>query len=128
MTNKEAREELKYIKESFAQNALSYEALDLADTALKIMELLMDGYRPYTIMQEWMPVGERLPEESDPVLLYYERDSWQDNKRLRVKDIDKGWQWDGFWHVDGVSGVKAIAWMPLPQPYKEGEKDEINNS
>lgn len=60
------------------------------------------------------------PKPGKEVLVYMERDAWgSDGKRKRVQDIEKGWQIDGHWHVDGCSGVDVIAWMPLPLPPKK---------
>ena len=123
MTNKEAREELKYIKESFAQNALSYEALDLADTALKVMELLMDGNIPYTIMQEWIPVSESLPEEEEIVLITIDSSCYPrpfvDMGFYKVKT--KKWYWFNGENIN--HSIKVTSWMSLPQPYKAESED-----
>lgn len=49
----------------------------------------------------WIPVSERLPEDGRYLCDYGDC-------------IDFGQIHNGKWYVDGV-----IAWMPLPQPYKE---------
>lgn len=64
MTYKETREELKYIKESFAQNKLSYEALDTAVKALEKLDHLTDRpceaceYHKETGCSQWSCVFE----------------------------------------------------------------------
>ena len=49
------------------------------------------------------------------------RNKWKDGEQFRKRDIDKGWQIEGWWHVDGCNGVVGIAWMPLPTPYEPQE-------
>lgn len=58
------------------------------------------------VVNEWIPVSERLPEEGQLILEYYQfGDSWF---------YDVNHEYHGF---DG----KVIAWMPIPT-YKENEQ------
>lgn len=61
----------------------------------------------------WIPVTERLPEEDGRYLCTYKNDAYGDGIC-----IDFGLYEDGEWYVSG-----AIAWMPLPEPYKEGAEE-----
>ena len=54
---------------------------------------------------KWIPVSERLPEENGRYLCSY--------KDEEGECIDFGSFKDGTWYVKG-----AVAWMPLPEPYK----------
>ncbi len=71
----------------------------------------------------WIPCSERLPEEAEHVLVYAERNAYDDKGVFRKKVTDIGWQVDGMWHIDGCNGVDGIAWMPLPEPYKAESED-----
>lgn len=66
----------------------------------------------------WIPVEERLPEDGQEVLVWYEYFRYGEYNRM-FKTYGIGWQFDGHWSGD-VSGTKArcIAWQPLPERYK----------
>ncbi len=75
----------------------------------------------------WIPVEERLPEDGQEVLVWYEYFRYGEYNRM-FKTYGIGWQFDGHWSGD-VSGTKArcIAWQPLPEQYKpEQPKPEKN--
>ena len=75
-------------------------ALDMAITALKNQPV-------------WIPVSERLPEESLNSVI-----GW-DTYRNRCCFV----QYLGGRFVlgDDIDSVNVIAWMPLPEPYRESE-------
>ncbi len=54
----------------------------------------------------WIPVTERLPEYGTEVLTINKDDEYEINHIIDEED--------GEWFLHG-----AIAWMPLPEPYKE---------
>lgn len=69
----------------------------------------------------WVPVSERLPEESDYYMAciyneisnkYYCRSEWF--------SINNNYYGELVW-IDLKSYEKVVAWMPLPEPYKEDE-------
>ena len=69
---------------------------------------------------EWIPANERLPEECKEVLV-----TVKDNKLIHDNLVmigcytyEQGWILNGY--IDLVD-LNVIAWMPLPEPYKEGE-------
>ena len=66
----------------------------------------------------WIPVEERLPEEWEKVIVWYEYFRYGEYNRM-YETYGIGWQYDGHWAGD-VSGTKArcIAWRPLPEPYR----------
>lgn len=64
---------------------------------------------------DWIPCSVRLPEEEADVLL-----------SLRSLDVYTGFRAnaEGCFYIDGDGYVEyenVIAWMPLPEPYKESE-------
>lgn len=76
-----------------------------------------------TIEPEWVPVGERLPKDYEPVLVWYEYFRYGDYNCM-FKTYGIGVYHKNFWTGD-VNGHKAraLAWMPLPEPYKGGKQD-----
>lgn len=73
----------------------------------------------------WIPVERELPEEGEDVLVYIERNAWdEDGFRFKKKCIDIGWHIDSRWHCDGCNGVVGIAWMPLPPSYEPQESED----
>ena len=65
---------------------------------------------------EWIPVSERLPDDGETYLItnaesfeqYHTYKGWYDGTK-------------GIWHMTGnfERKMNVIAWMPLPEPYKE---------
>ena len=71
------------------------------------------------VTSEWIPVSERLPKNISTVI-------------VQVKEIIKptlGWYGSiNGWRLlekdfVGLTGFSVIAWMPLPEPYKEQNDD-----
>ena len=71
------------------------------------------------VTSEWTPVSESLPKNVSTVI-------------VQVKEIEKptfGWYGPiNGWRLsdnvyEGVTGFSVIAWMPLPEPYKEQNDD-----
>ena len=72
----------------------------------------VESYREYIehlpSVDNWIPCSERLPEEYDEYLCQY------DDGAMIV-----GWLENAEWCKKCVAKEKIIAWMPLPEEYKE---------
>ena len=81
---------------------------EFIDNAIKALE-----------QQRWIPVSERLPEESGDYLVTtkwkgsYSGDVYIETNMAVYRKKSKEWDC-----------VDVIAWMPLPQPYAESEDKE----
>ena len=71
--------------------------------------------------QKWIPVSERLPEDESYILVSFENSTMPDIARYEENneggtfypgDDEKSYSSYGFF---------VNAWMPLPEPYREGE-------
>ena len=68
-----------------------------------------------TPQSKWVACSERLPKNDEVVL-----------GTNSSNDLFKTYTWDDCgeikWYADGCLDVPVIAWMPLPEPYKEDEE------
>lgn len=83
------------------------EALELAIEVLK--------------KNQWIPCSERLPDEPEENPMF-------EGAKVELYLVSCGDEfypfrvfWNGKDFTDGLCKVDAEAWMPLPEPYKEGE-------
>lgn len=84
------------------------------------------------LVQRWIPCSERLPEIYDTYLvvvkLKYEWETeWEYHTDVADFTFEEGYieGWDTFNDWDEGQECHVIAWMPLPEPYKEeGEGHE----
>ena len=90
---------------------------------------------------EWIPVTERLPEEYESDFAkYYGTDQWNNTLwRAKSKEVlvcfeyvdgsrcvRSSFTMDGKWNIERkrvLHDLKVIAWMPMPEPYKENENE-----
>lgn len=113
MTNEEAIEILDerrmlISKEYLKVNEEYAEALNLAIKALERADTNVGN------MAGWIPVSEGLPARDVNVLAYHRNESFE---YQYVSWIDEySGKWAGF--IGNLSD-KVLAWMPLPEPYKE---------
>ena len=98
---------------------LIYDAADAIEELSRRCEQFM-----YMPPPAWIPVTERLPEDMVDVLCYYEYFRYG-NYNCMFRTIDRGHVFKGRWFGEAGEGHKnkVFAWMPLPEPYKDGEQD-----
>lgn len=87
--------EYKFLKEN-------YEALEMG---IKALDQTM-----------WIPVSEKMPEEDGYYVVSGGGKVWV-CEMLNLTNTVKGW-------CNSIQKPSVEAWMSLPQPYKEGDKDD----
>ena len=63
----------------------------------------------------WIPCSERLPEEDEDIIVTYVDD---EETRIIPVNYGKGTWYDCIFDT-ALNPIKVIAWMPLPDPYRE---------
>lgn len=121
--------ELRYLEKiySICGNTSTKEyklAVDAADAIEElqgkthILEKLADYW--CNKVPKWIPVTERLPDESEPVLAFIRWSDYEDNEICYGQYIKNG-RFRLMHYVEGelIKGYEVEAWMPLPEPPKE---------
>lgn len=107
----------------------------------------LEAIPPAGAVQEWIPVSERLPEThteyvtenpwtqvsmvqdtyqlSDPVLGFgkRKRDHGEDPMMAVVWYEDDGYDRTAWITAPDCEDIDVLAWMPLPEPYREGTNE-----
>ena len=98
------------------------------DLVARLAEYEDTGLEPKEVLQlkknavQWIPVTERLPERNESVLLCMKSRSSRTGMCIQTGSYD-----NGFWFIQGAAGYESLAtfefyvlaWMPLPEPYRE---------
>ena len=111
----DADELIKYLKQyhSMSQGVISdVEHFPTAHMAIEALEKQATS--------EWIPCSERLPEIEKEVLVQW-RPYLSSDIEMNILVLTKSGEWVcGLGRING----RAIAWMPLPEPYKDGEHND----
>ena len=91
-----------------------------------VMHKVEDSLKYFEVTQ-WIPVTERLPEQGQVVLVWTE---WEEYRVFKRDDGDMKDEYKEryFWEEQSSECLPyqrtcVIAWMPLPEPYKETPHD-----
>ena len=68
-------------------------------------------------VQEWIPVSERLPEDSGLTLVRVDFSMW--DKKVNVPSLERYVNEEKAWFCDGAKLTNITHWMPLPAAPKE---------
>lgn len=85
-------------------------------SALDIVNTLLNDFEQDEKENGWIPVSERLPEKNKDVIATVKYSGFMGmyGRWLKTAFIDDYGEWNG-----ECIGGEVIAWMPLPEPYKE---------
>lgn len=114
LTNKEAIEILQMYKDEMGQRIDKANALEAKD----VYQWQMDGFDmaiDALNQTAWIPVGEKLPEPYESVLVSL---IYQDKRFVSIDWVSD----EGVWQEYRRSYVTA--WKPLPEPYKGGDNND----
>lgn len=92
---------------------------------LESIEALMAEGEMYDIdYTEWIPCSERLPEVGSEVLVCFD---FKGNRSVYISCLYSDGEFHGlddeYLTPDGRKYRKAVAWRPLPAPYKESDSE-----
>lgn len=74
---------------------------------------------------KWIPVEEKLPEETDYYLIQYSREVCPDEMAVAFYSVEEAEVDSNYtWEFKPIADCKeVIAWQPLPQPYRAESED-----
>lgn len=108
------KDRLKQYKDEYSKYG-EYDGLYVADV-LEMLDQLKDNLEQDEKENGWIPVSERLPEKHKDVIATVKYNGFLGMYGMWLKTafIDDYGKWNG-----ECIGGEVIAWMYLPEPYKE---------
>ena len=91
--------------------------MDICDSKAIELQTIIKHINEQPKVGEWIPVAERLPEESLNSVL-----AWDEYRNRCVFAQYYG----GYWHLKDEI-IKITAWQPLPEPYRGDTNDSCVN-
>lgn len=90
-----------------------------------LQEIVDEKVKEFTLVQNWIPCSERLPEDYEIVIASVHGDVYPESRYSK----EDGWEYayesgaDYWEELDDV-----VAWMPMPKPYEVKNDDEERSS
>lgn len=110
--------EIKYREVGKENYCIGYSSYCL-DNVFEWLEECFDLVEDKNVEQRWIPVAERLPEDGTYLTTLDGELVGQEEPFTGMCGIE-----NGKWDEDGC----VIAWMPLPEPYRESEPHKQTNA
>ena len=87
--------------------------IDLSGFCDKLWRLAYERGKAERAKEKWIPCSERMPDRTGRYLVTNRKwGEWETTWNIYYADKE-AWLWD----------TEIVAWMPMPEPYKEGEQD-----
>lgn len=110
------------------QHSRRYKLGDIWELNYDEIREVLDGVDADVQPMRWIPVTERLPEDEKKHYWVcmdtgYQCECRWTNINHIWTDLTTNWHW----HIMDIPQYShVVAWMPLPEPWKEGEADEAD--
>ena len=96
-----------------------YDKAEISERVISnLKDKIMDIIKEQPTVNEWIPCSERLPENDEDMLVQIGNETCE--QYVAYYDKKKGcWFTKDYTYEFGCGRCGVVAWMPLPEPYKE---------